>query len=81
MAFGLSNRLFLFCSKSSQRTIDELHLHITELETRFKNESSRWKQKIENESNEFEQQIDCLNKNNSELLKINKNLNNRLKVT
>jgi chromosome segregation ATPase len=65
--------------KSSQRTIEELHLQITELESKSKAENSRWKNKIETACSDFEQQIDSLSKSNTELLKVNKSLSIRLK--
>jgi hypothetical protein len=68
------------CSKGSQRTIDELHLYISELESRIKTDSNRWKKKVESEQSEFLLQIDALNKGNAELAKVNKNLTLKLKV-
>jgi hypothetical protein len=70
----------IVCSKGSQRTIDELHLQITELESRVKTDNARWKKKMESEQAEFHLQVDALNKGNAELAKVNKNLTIKLKV-
>lgn len=68
------------CRKNHQRAIESLQASL-EAEAKGRAEALRLKKKMETDLNEMEIQLDHANKNNSELVKTLKRLQQQIKVT
>ena len=68
------------CRKTTQRTIEELTISITDVESRLKGESTRARKKYEGLIVELEAQLDAANKALAAAMKENKNLFQRARV-
>lgn len=64
--------------RSTQRTIEELTITITEIEVKYKSEINRLKKKYEATITELEIQLDNANKYNAKLAKDNNDLSRRI---
>lgn len=68
------------CRKTTQRTIEELTISITDIESRLKGESTRARKKYESLVAELEAQLDSANKALAAAMKENKNFAQRTRV-
>ena len=70
-----------WCSKNSQRAIDELQRTVLDVESKYKAELSRLRKKHEQQLGDYESQMDTLSRSNSEVARANKALAARVKVS
>lgn len=72
-------RCFVGFRKSHQRALESLQASL-DVEVKARTEAGRLKKKMESDVNELEVQVDQLNKNNAELMKTVKKLQQQIKV-
>lgn len=70
---------FVTFRKSHQRALESLQASL-DVEVKGRTEASRVKKKMESDMNELEVQVDQLNKNNGELMKTVKKMQQQIKV-